>query len=167
YAGLKVGEKIFIPGEKISKALNKLWDTGIFSDINIYLSGVEGDSAVLELEIIEVPQLSEVRIQGVKKKEREELIKENELNAGAKVTENLVTTTRNYITNKYKEEGYLNSKVVVNTIPVEDTVNSNLVNMVVNIDKGEKVKVDEIIFEGNTQLSDARLKRAMKNTKEE
>ena len=167
YAGLKVGDKIFIPGERISKALNKLWDTGIFSDINIYLSGIEGNSAVLELEIIEVPQLSEVRIQGVKKKEREELIKENELTPGAKVTENLITTTRNYITNKYKEEGYLNSKIVVNTIPVEDTVNSNLVNMVVNIDKGEKVKVDEIIFEGNEKLSDGKLRRTMKNTKEE
>ena len=167
YAGLKTGEKIYIPGERMSKVINKLWDTGLFSNINVYLTEVEGDSAVLELEIIEVPQLSEVRIQGVKKRQQEELIEENDLVPGAKVTENLITTTRNYITNKYQEDGYLNTKVVINTVSAQDSLNQNLVNMVINVDKGEKVKVEDIIFEGNEQLSDAKLRKAMKNTKQE
>ena len=38
FTNLKTGEQIFIPGTKISKVLNKLWDLGLFSDINIYLS---------------------------------------------------------------------------------------------------------------------------------
>ncbi|SOC78923.1 Beta-barrel assembly machine subunit BamA [Salinimicrobium sediminis] len=167
YTGLKKGEKIFIPGDRISKVLKKLWDIGHFSDINIYVTSIEGDVANLELEIQEVPALANVRIQGVKKKKQEELIKENKLDKGVRVTENLETTTRNYIQNTFREDGYLNTKVAINTVPVEDTLNTNLVNMVINVDKGERVKIEDIEIIGNDALSDARLKRALKKTKEE
>lgn len=168
FTGLKTGERIFIPGDRISKVLKDLWNLDLFSDINIYVTRIEGNTADLELEIVEVPQLSEVRLQGVKRKEREEIIEESKLRPGAKVNENFITTTRNYIENKFKEDGYLNSKVAINTTPVEDTTETatNLVNMVVNIDKGERVKVGEIVFEGNEQFSDAKLRRAMKDTKQ-
>lgn len=165
FTGLQSGEKIYIPGDRISKVVKKLWDLGLFSDINIYVTNIEDGVVDLELEIQEVPVLADIKIRGVKKGEREELITENELTPGTKVTENLITTTKNYIENKYKEKGYLNSKVIVNTIPVEDTTATNQVNMVVNIDKGERVKIEEITFEGNEKLSDARLKRAMNKTK--
>lgn len=167
YAGLRPGERIFIPGDRISKVLKKLWESNLFSDINIYVTSIEGDTANLEIEIQEVPALADVRIQGVKKKQQEEIKKESKLTPGAKVTENLITTTRNYIRNKYQEDGYLNSKVAINTIPVEDTTGNNLVNMVVNIDKGERVKIEDITFQGNEQFSDAKLRRSMKNTKQQ
>jgi outer membrane protein insertion porin family len=167
YTGLKKGEKIFIPGDRISKVLKKLWDLGLFSDISIYITDVEGDVADLEIEIQEVPALANVRIQGVKKKKQEDLRKETKLNVGSKVTENLITTSKNYIENHFREDGYLNTKVAINVIPVEDTVQANLVNMVVNIDKGERVKIEYIEITGNESLSDSRLRRAMKNTKEQ
>ncbi|MEG9327089.1 outer membrane protein assembly factor BamA [Salinimicrobium catena] len=167
FTGLKKGEKIYIPGDRISKVLKKLWDLGLFSDINIYVTSIEGDTANLELEIQEVPTMAQVKFQGIKKKAQEEFIKENKLTPGAKVTENLLTTTKNYIENTYREDGYLNTKVHINTIPVEDTVASNQVNMVVNIDKGERVKVEDIEIVGNEAISDAKLRRKMKNTKEE
>ena len=167
FTGLKKGEKIYIPGDRISKVLKKLWDLGLFSDINIYVTSIEGNTANLELEIQEVPALSEVKLQGIKKKEQQELIKENKLTPGAKVTENLLTTTKNYIENTYREDGYLNTKVHINTIPVEDTTGNNLVNLVVNIDKGERVKIEDIEIVGNEALSDAKLKWKMKNTKQE
>ncbi len=167
YTGLKKGEKIFIPGDRISKVLKKLWDVGSFSDINIYVTNIEGNVADLELEIQEVPALAKVRIQGIKKKKQEELVKENKLTVGTKITENLITTTRNFIQNTYKKEGYLNTKVAINTVPVEDTLNRNTVNMVINVDKGERVKIEDIEITGNDAFSDARLKRAMKKTKQE
>ena len=167
YTGLKKGEKIYIPGDRISKVLKKLWDLNLFSDINIYVTSIEGDTVNLELEIQEVPALANAKIQGVKKKKREELIEENKLTPGAKVTENLITTTKNYIENTFRKDGYLNTKVFINTIPVEDTMNNNLVNLVVNVDKGERVKVEDIEFTGNEALSNARLKRAMKKTKQQ
>ncbi|HET7361566.1 MAG TPA: POTRA domain-containing protein, partial [Salinimicrobium sp.] len=169
YTGLRSGEKITIPGDEISAVLKKLWDLGLFSNINIYVTNIDGNVVDLELEIQEVPSLANVRIQGVKKSEKEELLAETELNIGAKVTENLIATTKNYIEEKYKEKGYLNTKVAINTSPVEDTLatTSNLVNMVVNVDKGERVKVEDIVFVGNEKFSDAKLRRAMKNTKQE
>ena len=166
YSGLKKGEKIYIPGDRISKVLKKLWDSGLFSDINIYVTSIEGDTANLELEIQEVPALASVKIRGIKKKAQEEMKTENKLTEGTKVTENLITTTRNYIQNTYRKDGYLNTKVNINTIPVEDTLNTNLVSLVINVDKGERVKVEEIEIVGNDAFSDARLRRAMKNTKQ-
>ncbi len=165
FTGLKKGERIFLPGDRISKVIKKLWDLELFSDINFYISKIEGDVADIEINIQEVPELNEVRIDGIKKRKTEELIKDNGLTKGVKVTENLTTTTRNYITNKYKKDGFLNTKVSINTIPVKDTVPTNKVNMVVLIDRGEKVKIDQINIEGNEQLSDAKVRKAMKNTK--
>ena len=168
FTGLKKGDEVYIPGNRISKMLKKLWDLGLFSDINLYITNVHnGNIADLELEIQEVPELAEVKIQGLKKKSaQEDLIKEDNLKPGVKVTENLISTTKNYIQNKYKKDGYFNTKVAINTIPVKDTTGVSKVNMVVNVDRGEKVKVDEIDFEGNEKFSDAKLRKAMKNTKQ-
>ncbi len=169
YTGLKKGDEIYIPGDKLSSVIKKLWDLDQFSDINFYIINVENGVADLELEITEVPQLSQVRIQGVKKREEEELLEENKLRTGMKVTENLRTTTKNYIENKYREDGYFNAKVVVNTSEVEadttETQTDNLVNMVVNVDKGDRVKISELEFEGNENFSDWKLRRSLKNTK--
>ncbi len=166
FTGLKKGERIFLPGDKISKVIKKLWDLELFSDINFYITNVDGEVADLEINIQEVPELSEARIEGVKKSKAAELIKDNGLTKGTKVTENLITTTRNFISNKYKKEGFLNTKVVINTTSVKDTVATNKVNMLVRIDKGERVKVDKININSNQQLSDAKVRSAMKNTKQ-
>ncbi len=166
FTGLRKGERIFLPGDKISKVIKKLWDLELFSDINFYISNIEGEVADLEINIKEVPELKEARVEGIKKSKAAELIKDNGLTKGAKVTENLLTTTRNFITNKYRKEGFLNTKVVINTTAVKDTVASNKVNMLVRIDRGDRVKVDHINIEGNEKLSDNAVRGAMKNTKQ-
>ncbi len=165
FTGLKKGERIVMPGDRVSQVIKKLWDLELFSDIDLYITGIEGEVADLEIYIQEVPELNEARVEGVKKRKAEELIKDNGLTKGAKVTENLITTTRNFISNKYKKEGFLNTKVVINTTQIKDTVPSNKVNMLVRVDKGDRVKVDKINIDGNEQLSDAKVRRAMKNTK--
>lgn len=166
YSGLKKGETIVIPGEQISVALKKLWNSNLFSSINIYLTKVELDSAYLEINLFDLPELNDVKIQGIKKSKIEAVIKENKLDKGVKVTENLITTTRNYVTNKYKKEGFFNTKVTINTTEVKDSIDKSRVNMLVYIDKGEKVKVDKISFNGNDVLSDKKLSKAMKKTKQ-
>ncbi len=167
YTGLKSGDRVFLPGDRISGIIKKLWDLELFSDINFYITNVKGDDiADIEINISEVPELTEVKIEGIKKRKKEELIKDNSLLKGAKVTENLLTTTRNYITNKYRKEGYLNTKVAINTIQVKDTTeNSNKVKMLVRIDKGDRVKIKNINVNGNGELSDGKIRSAMKNTK--
>ena len=166
YSGLKKDQEIFIPGEEISNAIKKLWNSNLFNNIDIYLLKTEGDKAYLEIRLEDLPELEEVRIEGVKKGKKDDIIKDNKLTKGNKVTENLITTTKNYLTNKYRKEGYLNTKVSVVTHPVEDSIQKSRVNMVVRIDKGSKVKVKDIEFEGNEVFSDGKLKKTLKNTKQ-
>ena len=163
FTGLEKGQSIFVPGEDISIAIKKLWKLGLFSDVNFYVNKIVGDSIYLELELNELPKIGDVKIQGVKKGKAEDLIKETDLKKGKVVNENLLTTTKNYIENKYKKDGFYNTKVVINT--VQDSTFAD-VKMVVNIDKGDKVKVKSIDFEGNTLISDAKLRKAFKNTKQ-
>ncbi|MCO6175182.1 outer membrane protein assembly factor BamA [Flavobacterium sp. NRK F10] len=163
FTGLEKGQKIMVPGEDISTAIKKLWKLGLFNDVAFYINKVEGDSIYLDLHLNELPKLSDVKIQGVKKGKAEELIKDTDLKKGKIVNENLLTTTKNYIENKYKKDGYYNAKVNINTI--QDTIDSQ-VKMVVAIDKGDKVKVKSIDFSGNNEISDRKLRRAFKNTKQ-
>ncbi len=164
FTGLQKGQTITVPGEEISNAIKKLGKLGLFSDIDFYVNRVQGDSIYLDLSLNELPKLSEVKINGVNKTKREALIKDNALTKGKIVNENLLTNTKNYIENKYRKDGFYNAKVRITTTP--DTTAGNQVKMLVNIDKGKKIKVRDIVFTGNEKFSDAKLRGAMKNTKE-
>ena len=164
FSGLEKGQEITIPGEEISSAIKKLGKLGLFNEISFYVNKIQNDSIYLDLNLEELPKLNEVKFVGVKKSKTEALIKDNGLTNNKVVNENLITTTRNYIENKYKKDGYYNTKVNINTIV--DTTTINRVNMVVTVDKGTKVKIDEIDFTGNTKLSDKTLRKAMKDTKQ-
>ena len=164
FAGLQKGQEITVPGEEISNAIKKLGKLGLFSEIDFYVNKIEGDSIYLELEINELPKLGEVKFVGVKKNKIEALIKDNGLTKGKIVNENLITTTKNYIENKYRKEGFYNTKVTITT--KVDTTVINEVKMLVNIDKGDKIKIKEIVFNGNEKFTDGKLRGFMKNTKQ-
>ncbi|SHF97011.1 Beta-barrel assembly machine subunit BamA [Flavobacterium fluvii] len=163
FAGLEKGQEITVPGEQISNAIKKLGKLGLFDEISFYVNRVENDSIYLDLHVEELPKLNEVKIVGVPKSKIEGLIKDNGLTKSKVVNENLITTTKNYIENKYKKDGFFNTKVTINT--VIDTAEVNMVNMVVKIDKGAKVKIKDIDFVGNKELKDETLRAAMKDTK--
>jgi outer membrane protein insertion porin family len=164
FAGLQKGQSITVPGEEITNSIKKLWKLGLYDNVNYYVDKIEGDSISLELNLNELPKLKEVKFVGVKKGAVEGLIKDNSLTPEKIVNENLVTTTKFYIENKYKKEGFFNTKVNIAT--AEDTTSINHVNMVVNVDKGKKVKIKKINITGNTQLTDGKVRGAMKNTKQ-
>ncbi|GGD22131.1 outer membrane protein assembly factor BamA [Hyunsoonleella pacifica] len=165
YSGLKKGKEIKVPGEDIANAIKKLWGSKLFSDIEIYLKNIEGSKAFLEIRLSDLPQLIDVKVTGVKKGKVEGIITENKLKKGTKVTENLITTTKNFLEKKYRKNGFYNAKVNINTIEVKDTLDKARVNMVVAVDKGEKVKIKDIIFEGDSALKEKVLRKAMKSTK--
>jgi outer membrane protein insertion porin family len=164
YTGLEEGFPIKVPGDKLSSAIKKLYDTKQFSNVDVFVEKLEGNQIYLQFVVTELPQLNEVRIQGVKKSKQKSLSEETELKPGAMVTDNLLVTSTNYFKDQFKDKGYLNTKVYINT--VEDTTRNNTVNMIVNIDKGEKVKIKNIIINGNEEISDEKVQSFMKNTKE-
>jgi len=163
YSGLRKGQKISVPGEQVIEIINKLWGLELFSDINFYVTKVNGEKIDLEIEIEELPTLTDVKVNGLKKGKIETIIKDTELTAGKKLSESFLTNTKNYIENKYKKDGFLNTKVTLNTIL--DTVGKNTYKMVVNVDRGPRVKIDNINFEGNEIFKSSKLRSKLKNTK--
>ncbi len=163
YTGLFVGKQVQIPGEDISKIINKLWKLELFSDINFYITKIIEDKVDLEISIVELPSLSEYKITGLKKTKAETIEEEIEIKRGQKITENFIETTKNYIVNKYQKNGFLNTKVNINTI--KDSVGLNNEKMVINVDLGDRVKVNEIEFSGNEIFKSKLLKKKMKKTK--
>ena len=163
YSGLRKGQKINVPGEEISAVLNKLWGLELFSDINFYVTKVENNNISVEIDIEELPTLTEVKINGLKKGTIESLIDDTELTRGKKLSESFLTNTKNYIETKYRKEGFLDTKVTLNTI--KDSVGENSFKMVVNVDKGQRIKIREINFNGNEVFSANKLRSKLKNTK--
>lgn len=163
YTGLKEGQKIRIPGEEISAIISKLWKLDLFSDINFYLTNIENGEASIQIDILELPTLSEFKITGLKKSKTETIISETELKKGKKITENFIKTTKNYIINKYKKDGFLNTKVSINILP--DSSEVNFSKMLINVDLGDRVKIDQINFTGNELTKSSKLKKKMKKTK--
>ncbi len=179
-SGLQVGDKITMPGETVTKAIKNLWRQKLFDDIGIYITEVKGNVVFLEIRLKELPKLSKYGIKGLPKSKQNDLREELDLNSGAIVTENLIIQTKNNARQFFVDKGYLNAKVDVVSRP--DTSRSNSVIMVITVDRGEKVKIQDIRFHGNVVrdvkrkglfnfkrvddgLSDAELRRAMKDTK--
>ena len=90
YTGLRKGQKVRIPGEQISAIISKLWKLDLFSDINFYLTNVDGNKASIEIVIEELPTLSEYKITGLKKSKVETIVSETELKKGKKITQNFI-----------------------------------------------------------------------------
>ncbi len=164
YTGLNKGQKISIPGEEISDALKKLWKLGFFRDINIYETSVVNDTINLELSLNELPRLQSASVKGFKKAKSETILKEAKLTKGKIVNENLLSTTKYYLLNKYRKDGYYNAKITLNTVPTDST--GRYVDLIVGIDKGKKVRISDITFKGNEHLTSKQLRKSLKDTKE-
>ena len=163
YTGLKKGQRIQIPGEEISTTINKLWKLELFSDIEFFITKIEGEVVDLELYIQELPTLSEYTIKGIKKGKIETIVKDTDIKKGKKLSKNFLATTKNYIENKYKKEGFLNAKVTIDT--KVDTTDFNNQKMLVSVDRGDRVKVRSISFEGNEVYKPKKLRKKLKNTR--
>ncbi|WP_322971348.1 outer membrane protein assembly factor BamA [Faecalibacter sp. LW9] len=163
YAGFSIGEEIELPGTKVNNAVKKLWRSKMFSDIDIYIKEIKDNKVVLTLALVSVPELADIKIEGIKKSQREDIIKDNKLNPGVKITSNLMNATKNKIKTYYTGKGFPNAVVTFNREAVADT--SDKENLLVNVNRGERVKIKDIVFEGNNELSSKRLRKSMKDTK--
>ncbi|PLX19805.1 MAG: outer membrane protein assembly factor BamA [Marinilabiliales bacterium] len=163
-SGLTPGREIVIPGDDITKAIQKLWDQGLFSDVKIYVTGFIKDSVNLEIYLQERHRLSELHIHGLKKAKENDIREKLELKRGMQVTENLINNSERVILNYLYDKKYLNAKVDI--VQADDTtLKLNNVKLNIYIDKGEKVKIKDINFYGNSVFSDNKLRRKMKETK--
>lgn len=164
-SGLAVGDKVQIPGtDAFSKAISKLWKQSLVADIQIYITRLEGSDIYLEMEIKERPRLIDFKFQGVKKGERDDLEGKVGLSKDRVLTENMRLSAVEAIKKFYNDKGYRN--VVVDVDEQTAPESNNGVLLTFNIKKGAKVKINSINFTGNEIVSDLKLKKQMKNTKE-
>jgi len=162
-SGLYVGDKIKIPGDKISKAIKNLWKEGFFEDVKITASKIQGKNIFLEITVEERPRLSKFSFKGLKKGEIEDLKEKLNLNRGKVVTENLVVTTKNTTLEHLLDKGYMNG--TVNVVQEKDSALANSVILYITANKGPKVKIREVDFFGNDNMKSGKLRRAMKETR--
>lgn len=163
-SGLRVGNTVKVPGNDFSQAIKKIWEQGMFEDVAINATDFVGDKVFLEIVIRERPRVSKFSFKGVKKTEADEIRNKINLSRGDVATDHLLTKTRRIIEDYYYEKGYLNADIDIEQ--VADTTRNGYVDMVINIDKGHKVKIGKINFIGNENLSDGQLQAAMKETKQ-
>lgn len=163
-SGLQVADRIEIPGDKIRKAIEKLWAQGLFENVRISATRFSDDLVFLNIDLQERPRLSKFSFKGVKKSEADDLRDKIKLVKGDVVTENVVIRTSNIIKKHFTGKGFLNTEVEIEQ--VRDSIKANEISLVIRIDKNNKVRIEKIHFSGNENLSSTRLKRAMKNTKD-
>jgi outer membrane protein insertion porin family len=164
FSGLKVGDRIKVPGDAISKAIQELWDQDLFSDVEIRVDKVEGETIHLVIDVEERPRLSSFTFDGISSSDAEDLRKKIRLIRGKMVTENLLYETRNKIREHYVDEGYYDASVNIETR--QDSNSSNAVTLNINVDQGDRVKVKDIDIHGNDAFRDLRLKLKMGKVKE-
>jgi outer membrane protein insertion porin family len=163
-SGLTVGEKIKVPGDKISRAVRKLWEQGLFEEVDISVSRVVDDQIFLDIRMKERPRLSKFQFNGIKKSDADDIREKIRLVKGDYVTDNLILKTKNIIADFYHAKGFLNARVDI--VQRKDTTAANEVTLIINIDKNEKVKVFDIVLHGNAAISQELLTSTFKKTKE-
>ncbi|RLD61240.1 MAG: outer membrane protein assembly factor BamA, partial [Bacteroidetes bacterium] len=163
-SGLSVGDKVQVPGESISNAVNNLWDQGLFENVVITATKIQGGMIFLNLYMKERPRLGSFSFSGIKKTEADDIRDEIKLASGDVVTDNLLIRTKNIIQQHYFDKGYLDADVKIDQI--KDSIRVNHVALMINIKKNEKIRVDRIYISGNTEFDDNHVKKFMKDTKE-
>ncbi len=164
-SGLKKGAAITIPGEDITKVIEKFWSQGLFSDVEITATKIEKGQIWLDIFLKERPRMSGITIDGVSRSESQDLMEKLNLRNGSQVTDDVLNNIRRIIRGHFIEKGFLNSEVQIRQDL--DTIRVNMVRLEVNVDKNERVKIDDIVFHGNVAFPDKRLRRVMKNTKKQ
>lgn len=161
-SGLRVGQSITVPGDEITTAIKKYWEYGLFSDVKISASKIEGGNIFLNIFLQERPRLSEMNYLGLKKSEIDAVNDKVAMMRGSQVTPYLVTRAERFIKDHFVEKGFYNTEVDI--VQRDDTSRVNHVILDVHVDKKEKVKVNYLGFNGNEEFTDNRLNRIMKKT---
>ncbi|MCA1746376.1 MAG: outer membrane protein assembly factor BamA, partial [Bacteroidales bacterium] len=162
-SGLKPGNTITLPGDDATRVLNKFWEQGLFSDAKITASKIEGNKVWIDLFLLERPRMLRVEFDGVGKSESQDLLDKINLRNGQQVTNDILDNTQRIVVDHFVEKGFLNTEVTIEQ--QADSVRINMVELIIRVDKNDRIKIDDIIFIDNDVFPDKRLRRVMKNTK--
>ncbi len=162
--GLKVGDKIKIPGDAISNAIRSLWKHGLVGDVTILVDRIEGQNVYLSLALSERPRLTGFYFAGISKSQESGLKDELKLIRGKIVNDAMVRNTELAVKKYFVKKGFLNTEVKI--LQQKDTLNGDGIRLRITVNPKSKVKINRISFEGNNSIADSKLRAKMKKTHE-
>ena len=155
-SGLSVGQHIDVPGSEITEAVKRYWKHGLFSDVSIIADSIVESKVFLSIHLQLRPRISAINYFGVKKREREDLEAKIGMAKGSSLTKNLLDRAKILAKRYFDDKGYKNAEIDIQQH--DDVTGKNQVALDVYIDKKDKMKVKRIIFDGNSQLADKKIK---------
>jgi outer membrane protein insertion porin family len=162
--GLKVGDKIKIPGDAITNSIRSLWKHGLVGDVTIQVARIEGNDVYLNIVLAERPRLTGFYFTGINKSQESGLKEDLTLIRGKIVNDAMIRNTELAVKKYFVKKGFLSTEVKV--IQEKDTLNRDGIRLKIAVNPKSKVKINKISFEGNNSISDAKLKKKMKGTHE-
>jgi outer membrane protein insertion porin family len=163
-SGLRVGDKITVPGDQISNAIKNLWKQNLFADISITATSIVDDQIFLNIYMEEKPRLSKFAFKGISKSDADNLRDEMKIVRGDVVNDNMLMKVNNTISSYYSKKGFYN--VNVDILQEKDTAEINSLILTFVVDKNNKVRISNINISGNDFLDDSQVKMTLKETKQ-
>ena len=155
-SGLSIGQELEVPGTAITDAVKRYWKHGLFSDVSISADSIVGDNIYLRINLLPRPRISTINYNGLKKSERDDMEKKLGLLKGGQITPNMISRAKILAKKYFDDKGYKNAEI--NILQRDDVANKNQVILDIDVDKKEKLKVRNIIIEGNEQLPMKKIK---------
>src|ERR1035437_9818569 len=162
-SGLSVGDKVQVPGDKFSSAIENLWKQGLFEDVKITANKIQGTTIFINIEVTERPRLSKFALKGMTKGEADDVREKIKLIKGKVVTDGLISSTAVKVKEFFMTKGFMDAKVDIKQEKDEKIDNSVILNIVVT--KGDKVRIKDINITGNKSIKTWKLLMAFKETK--
>ena len=165
-AAIREGMEVTVPSEEMSNIVTRLWLQRYFEDVAVSIDSLvpTRDTAYFKISIVERPRVSRWLFSGVKSSEQKELEERLNLRRGGEFSDYVAKTSSDIIKRYYKEKGFSNVKVDVNT--KRDTVIKSAIRVQFAVDRGEKVKIQKITFNGADHVKESKLVRSMKKTRD-
>ena len=165
-AGIRENMEVTVPSEDMSAIVNRLWLQRYFEDVSLAIDSIapSRDTAFFKISLIERPRVSRWVFSGVKSGEEKELRERLNFRRGSEFSEYVSKTSVDIIKRYYKEKGFLNVDVGVET--KKDSVIRGAIRVRFLVDRGEKVKIKTITFTGNDHVKESKLVRSMKKTRD-
>ena len=165
-AGLQEGMEVTVPSDDLSSIVKRLWLQRMFEDVTLAIDSIapSRDTAFFKISVIERPRVSRWTFSGVKSGEEKELRERLNFRRGSEFSEYVAKTATDIIKRYYKEKGFLNVAVDVNT--KRDTMVRSAIRVQFAVDRGEKVKIKTITFKGADHVKESKMVRSMKKTRD-
>ena len=162
--GLKVGDKIKIPGDAVTTAIRRLWKQGLVGDATISVQKIEDDNVWLVIKLAERPRLTNFYFVGISKGQESSLKEDLTLIRGKIVNDAMLRNTELAVKKFFVKKGFLNTEVKI--MQERDTISTDGIRLRIAVNPKSKVKIHKISIEGNDNVTDGKIKAKMKGTHE-